>query len=65
MTSIFFINTITCIFTQAAYGFRQLDRLSGHGETPVLFVGDFNSLNTHPAYQLCTDGYLNDESIKT
>jgi len=50
---------------QAAYAFKLLDRLSGHGETPILFVGDFNSLNTHPAYQLCTDGYLNEDSIKT
>lgn len=42
----------------------MMDKLSKNGELPILLCGDFNTRETDPGYQLATDGYLNDASIK-
>lgn len=47
------------------YAFKEMDRLSEHGEIPMVLAGDFNTRNTDPGYQLALEGYLNDASLKT
>lgn len=50
---------------QASYAFKVMNRLSNHGEVPFSLCGDFNTRTTDPGYQLASEGYLNDSSIKT